>query len=247
MAIQSETELYAPIKQYFEQRGYEVRGEVKHCDLVAIRGEELPVIIELKRSFNIPLLIQGIERLKLTDRVYVAFELPHKGRAPHRLHWEDVRRLCRMLGLGIITVQFFKRKHPIVDIVSEPEPYVPRSNKRAGLQMVKEFKERSGDFNVGGSSKQKIMTAYREKALHCAYLLQRHGPLSPRQLRELTGNSTVSGLLQKNFYRWFARKSRGIYEITSLGEQAVAQYGHVLSSKLADESKFLTKEASLFH
>jgi hypothetical protein len=232
VAIQSETELYAPIKHYFEQRGYEVRGEVKHCDLVAIRGEEPPVIVELKRSFTIPLLVQGMDRLKLSDQVYVAFELPNKGRAPHRLQWEDLRKLCRTLGLGIITVQFFKRKQPVVDLVCEPTPYVPRPNKRAAAKVVQEFKERSGDYNVGGSTQQKLMTAYKEKALHCAYLLQQHGALSPRQLRELTGNKTVSSLLQKNFYRWFARKSRGIYEITPLGQQAVAEYAHVLSAKV---------------
>ena len=62
MPIQTETELYAPIKQYFEQRGYTVRAEMKHCDLVAIRGDEPPIIVELKKSFNIPLLVQGIDR-----------------------------------------------------------------------------------------------------------------------------------------------------------------------------------------
>lgn len=230
MPIQSETELYAPIKQYFEKLGYTVRGEVKHCDLVAMRGEEPPVIVELKKSFNIPLLVQGIDRLKMTDQVYVAFELPNKGRAPHRLHWDDVRRLCRRLGLGIITVQFYKRKQPAVDIVCEPVPYTPRHNKRAAARVVHEFRERSGDYNVGGSTQRKLMTAYREKSLHCAYLIRRQGPLSPRRLRELTGNKNAGDLLQKNFYRWFVRQSRGIYGITPLGEQALDTYSEVASA-----------------
>jgi hypothetical protein len=230
MPIQTETELYAPIKHYFEQRGYTVRGEVKHCDLVAIRGEEPPVIVELKKSFNIPLLVQGIDRLRLTQQVYVAFELPNKGRAPHRLQWEDLRRLCRMLGLGIMTVQFYKRKKPAVDVVCEPTPYTLRPNKRAALQVVHEFHERSGDYNVGGSSKQKLMTAYREKSLLCAFLLREHGPLSPRQLRDFTGNKAVSSLLQKNYYRWFIRQSRGIYHITPLGEKALIEYAHVAAA-----------------
>ncbi|NOU74928.1 hypothetical protein GC098_26665 [Paenibacillus sp. LMG 31458] len=230
MPIQTETELYAPIKHYFEQRGYTVRAEIKHCDLVAIRGDEPPIIVELKKSFNIPLLVQGIDRLRLTDQVYVAFELPNKGRAPHRLQWEEIRRLCRMLGLGVLTVQFFKRKQPAVDLVCEPTPYQLRQNKRAALKVVNEFHERSGDYNVGGSSKQKLMTAYREKSLHCAYLLQQHGPLSPRLLRDFTSNKAVSSLLQKNYYRWFVRQSRGIYHITPLGVQALAEYAHVLAA-----------------
>lgn len=229
MPIHTETELYAPIKQYFEQRGYTVRGEVKHCDLVAIRGDEPPIVVELKKNFNIPLLVQGIERLRLTQQVYVAFELPNKGRAPHRVQWEDIRRLCRMLGLGILTVQFYKRKQPAVDLVCEPTPYTPRPNKRAALQVVNEFHERSGDYNVGGSSKQKLMTAYREKSLHLVYLLDQHGPLSPRQLRNFTGNKAVGSLLQQNYYRWFVRQSRGIYHITPLGEQALVDYAHVVT------------------
>jgi hypothetical protein len=228
MAIRSETELYAPVKQFFEQQGYVVRGEVKHCDIVAIRGEEPPVIIELKKSFTIPLLVQGLDRLKLSEHVYVAFELPHKGRAPHRLSWDDIRRLGRTLGLGIITVQFFQRKQPLVDIICDPTPYIPRSNKRAALRVVNEFRERSGDYNIGGSSQQKLMTAYREKALHCVYLIHQHGPLSPRNLREFTGNPSVSSLLQKNFYRWFVRKSRGIYDITPLGAAALSEFEHVI-------------------
>jgi hypothetical protein len=229
MAIRSETELYAPVKSFFEQRGYTVRGEVKHCDLVAIRGEEPPVIVELKRSFTIPLLVQGLDRLKLSEQVYVAFELPHKGKAPHRLTWEEVRRLSRSLGLGVITVQFFQRKQPLVEVVCEPTPYVLRPNKKAALRVVNEFHERSGDYNVGGSRGTKLMTAYREKALQCVRLIQQHGPLSPRSLRELTGNPAVSGLLQKNYYRWFARKSRGIYDITPLGIEALSSYAHVAS------------------
>jgi hypothetical protein len=230
MPIQTETELYAPIKHFFEQRGYTVRGEVKHCDLVAIRGDEPPVIVELKKSFNIPLLVQGIERLRLTQDVYVAFELPNKGKAPHRLQWEDIRRLCRMLGLGVLTVQFYKRKQPTVDLVCEPTPYILRPNKRASGKLMTEFNERSGDYNVGGSSQQKLMTAYREKSLHCAYLMQQHGPLSPRKLREMTSNMNVSSLLQQNYYRWFVRQSRGIYHLTPGGEKALVEYAHVVTA-----------------
>ncbi len=54
MAIKSETELYAPVKAYLEQLGYEVRGEVRHCDLVAVREEEPPLIVELKKKLLHP-------------------------------------------------------------------------------------------------------------------------------------------------------------------------------------------------
>jgi hypothetical protein len=267
--IKTETELYAPVKSFFEQQGYSVRGEVHHCDLVAIRGEEQPIIVELKRYFSIPLLLQAIDRLRLSRSVYVAFELPNKGRAPHGASWPELRKLCQMLGIGMITVQFFKRKQPSVLVECHPPKasssslaaaapaaallalslpalpsvengdadavplyapaLLPRLNKRAAEGIVREFKERRADYNVGGSSKRKLMTSYREKALHLAQLLQHHGTLSPVRLRELTGNAKAAGLLQKNYYRWFQRVERGIYRLTPLGEEALLTYGHVVA------------------
>ncbi|MNW12736.1 hypothetical protein D3C71_2105020 [compost metagenome] len=74
------------------------------------------------------------------------------------------------------------------------------------------------------------MTAYREKSLQCVYLIREQGPLSPRKLRELTGNPLVSGLLQKNYYRWFVRQSRGIYALSQAGQQALDTYAEVVST-----------------
>jgi hypothetical protein len=264
--IKTETELYAPVKSFFEQQGYLVRGEVHHCDLVAIRGEEQPIIVELKKTFAIPLLLQGIDRLRLSRCVYVAFEMPNKGKAPHGASWPQLRKLCQMLGVGMITVQFFKRKKPAVIVECHPPEasakssqapvsadllalalqvstpaddhdaapmyapaILPRLNKRAAEGIVREFKERRADYNVGGSTKLKLMTSYREKALHLAQLLQHHGTLSPVRLRELTGNARAAGLLQKNYYRWFQRVKRGVYRLTPLGEEALLTYGHVVA------------------
>ena len=42
--------LYPPVKAFLETQGYVVKGEVNGCDLVAIRGEEPPVIVELKND-----------------------------------------------------------------------------------------------------------------------------------------------------------------------------------------------------
>ena len=44
-----ETSLYAPVKTLLESQGYEVKAEVRGCDVVAVRGDEAPVIVELKR------------------------------------------------------------------------------------------------------------------------------------------------------------------------------------------------------
>lgn len=235
MAIQSETELYLPIKHYFEQLGYEVKSEVKDCDLVACHEEQAePVIVELKRTFNLALLHQGIERQRLSSQVYVAVQLVRGQRRPVHLRWSNLRRLCEKLGLGLITVQFYKTKPPAVEVLCEPVDRSSASSRRTASRRTKklltEFNERSGDYNTGGSSQTKIVTAYRECALQCAYLIHKHGPLSPKQLREMTGTVKVNTILQNNFYGWFERVKRGIYQNTAKGEQALQQYDHVIQS-----------------
>lgn len=240
MTIKSETELYSPIKAYLEQLGYQVRGEVRHCDLVAVREEEPPLIVELKKSFSIPLLLQAIDRLRISRSVYVAFERPNKGRAPHGASWPELRKLCGMLGVGMITVQFYKTRKPRVEVECHPpgalassaadQPKEPRHNKYAAGKLMREFHERKADYNVGGSSRRKLITAYREKSLHLASLLRQFGPLSPRQLRNLTGIAQAAGMLQKNFYLWFQRVDRGIYTLSPLGLEALTTYAHVVEA-----------------
>ncbi|CAH0117831.1 DUF2161 domain-containing phosphodiesterase [Paenibacillus sp. CECT 9249] len=242
MAVQHETELYGPIKQYFEGFGYEVKGEVRHCDLVAVApgdgGEDDDiVIVEMKKTFNLALLLQGIERLKSTDQVYLAVERNRTKRGAVNQRWSALTGLCRRLGLGLITVTFYKTKKPFVEVLCKPENAMngARRNKYRQSRLMLEFKERSGDYNVGGSTKRKLVTAYREKALHVAAQLREHGQLSPRRLRDLTGIGSAAAILQHNYYGWFERVSRGVYRLTPSGEQALAQYSHVVSELAAAE------------
>ncbi len=229
MSIRLETELYAPIKLFLQHQGYEVRAEVKHCDLLAVRGDEPLVIIELKKTLNLPLLVQGIQRKQYTDLVYIAIELPPKGKAPHGLTWSEIRQLCGMLSLGLITVHFDQTNKPTVDVICEPIPYPLRTNIRGKRKLLHEFYQRSGDYNIGGSSQQKVMTAYRERALHCAYVIHTRGALSPREIRVLTGNKSISNLLQKNYYQWFVRTHRGIYDLTSEGVAALTIHSEIIA------------------
>src|SRR5438477_9318086 len=71
-----ETALYMPVKQFLERRGYEVKAEVRGCDLVARRGDEPLVVVELKLRLNLTLILQGVDRLALTERVYLALPRP---------------------------------------------------------------------------------------------------------------------------------------------------------------------------
>ena len=89
-----ESTLYLPVKTFLEVQGYEVKGEVNGCDLVAIRGEEPPVIVELKTTFSLNLVFQGIARQDLSDTVYLAVP-PF---AERTVRARDALSLCRRLG-----------------------------------------------------------------------------------------------------------------------------------------------------
>ena len=222
-----EATLYAPVKKYLEQRGYEVKGEVRGCDLVARRGEEPPVIVELKLRFNLALVLQGINRLALTERVYLAVPRPERrarggALAPDR---PEIRKLCRRLGLGLMLVGFGQKA---VEILEEPVPYRPRQAKSRALRLLDEFSCRIGDANVGGAVGIPLVTAYRQDALRCARALALYGPMSVGALRATAGVPRAARILQQNVYGWFDRVERGIYRLTSPGDQALNRFADAI-------------------
>jgi len=235
VAVRHETELYGPLKAYFEARGYEVKGEVMHCDMVAVKPDEgATLIVEMKKTFTLALLLQGVERLRLCDRVALAVERNRGKSGAVNQRFGDLAELCRLLGLGLLTVTFFKTKAPVVDVLCEPgDPPVRgmRRTRRERLQL--EFRERSGDYNVGGSTKRKLVTAYREKALRCAWALREHGPLAPRRIAELTGNRNAGAFMRSDYYGWFERVERGVYRLRPAGEAALGEYADVVAAWLA--------------
>ncbi len=212
-----ETDLSPPIRALLEAQGFTVRSEVKHCDITAVRGEEL-VIVELKRRFDATLLLQAVKRQQLTDSVYVALPRPVWNR-----HWRSIRLLLRRLELGLLLVSLNRATAP-VEVAFHPLPYVRRKRKRAKRAVLQEIENRSGDFNQGGSRGRKLATAYRENAIHIACCLERFGPLRPAQLRALgTGPKTLS-ILYANFYGWFERVDRGVYALRAQGQAGLKEF-----------------------
>lgn len=229
MANRKESDLYAPIKAFLEEQGYTVRGEVRDCDLVGLRGEDL-VIVELKVAFNLALLLQGVQRQGLTDAVYLAVEAPRRGQGGPR--WSEIKGLCRRLGLGLILVHF-TGKAPTVEVICDPEPYTPRKQPKMRGRLLREFQRRSGDHNTGGSTRRPIVTAYREESLRIAAFLQQAGPSAPKAVRAATGIERAGQMLQKDYYGWFERVNKGIYQVTPAGEQALRQYADVVGEQVA--------------
>jgi hypothetical protein len=222
-----EAALYSPVKQYLEGQGYEVKGEVRGCDLVARRGDEPPVIVELKLRFNLPLVLQGVDRLAMTERVYLAVPRPKRRArggplAPER---PEIRKLCRRLGLGLILVGLARKT---VEILEEPVPYRPRQAKSRALRLLDEFSRRIGDANVGGAVGVPLVTAYRQDALRCARVLALYGPMRLAALRAVAGVPRAAGILQRNVYGWFDRIERGIYRLTPEGDRALSRFAEAI-------------------
>lgn len=219
-----EKDLYKPIQTNFVREGYEVYGEVKDCDIVAVKGDEL-IVIELKLLLSVDLLIQAAKRLRLTDQVYVAIPKPK-----HRMNskaWKDKCYLIRRLELGLILVSFSGRGTK-AEIMFHPSPFTQRKStgqsrvKRNAL--MKEINGRSADFNIGGSNRTKIMTAYKENCIQIACCLEKLGPLSPKALTQLETGAKTSSILTKNYYGWFERIKRGTYVLSEKGRQEISEH-----------------------
>jgi hypothetical protein len=209
-----ESDLYAPVKALLEGQGYSVKGEVRGCDVVAVRGDEPPVIVELKRAFGMGLVLQGVNRLTLSDTVYLAV-----GTWPKNMR--DVKKLCRRLGVGLMIVSDAR-----VDVLLDPAPYKPRKDARRVGRLIGEHQRRVGDPNRGGSStKVPMMTAYRQQALRCANLLAKNGPMKVALLRVQAEAPKALAILSQDHYGWFERVDRGTYGLTPKGRAGLEQHG----------------------
>ena len=216
MARISETDLYAPVKALLERQGYVVKAEVGAVDVVGRRGDEPPVIVELKTSFSLTLLQQAVARLAITDNVYVC--VPRQsGRASWKALQANVK-LCRRLGIGVITVRL---SDGFTETLADPGPYTPRKSPNKAKALLREFDRLRGDPNVGGATRQGIVTGYRQDAIACAEFLASEGPSKGAVVAKATGVKTATRLMADNHYGWFERVAVGIYGLTEVGRAAI--------------------------
>jgi hypothetical protein len=228
----AETVLYDPVRDWLVANGYTVRAEVRDCDVVAVRGDEL-VAIELKTTLGLALLAQAARRQRHADSVYVAVPRPsNRGRWLARAR--DTLHLLRRLELGLLLVAGRGRRGPAVEVVLHPLPFQRRRRAAERRAVLTEVAGRSGDYNRGGSSRTALVTAYREGALRVACGLEHLGAAAPRSLRALgTGERTLA-ILSDNVYGWFERVARGVYRLSPRGAAALADYPALVPRLRAD-------------
>ena len=223
----SESDMYAPVRDYFSRHGYTVRAEVKGCDLAAERDGEL-VVVELKKAFSLKLVYQALRRLSVTEQTYVAIPRPKSSDTPE---YQGMLRLIKRLELGLITVAM---DSPIktVDVLVYPEQRPrPARDPQKRKVLLKELNGRILDLNKGGASRCGIITAYRERCIKTACIIKCRGAKRPKELVDDYGcEKDTAAILQRNVYGWFTRIKRGVYGLSEDGEKsfeepnAIAEY-----------------------
>lgn len=214
-----ESDLYPPVKRFLESQGYEVKGEVQDCDVVAVRGEEAPAVVELKLVLNLEVVLQAVDRLTLTPKVYIG--IPEHCKALRRRRKRRVLKLLRMLGLGLVAIDP-DRETGGVDVLIDPGEYRPRRSKHRRERLLGEFVKRVGDPNLGGADKRKgIVTAYRQRALAIARFLREHGPAKASHVARTLGEPKARDILYRNVYGWFDRVSYGVYKLSPRGRREI--------------------------
>lgn len=220
----AETDLYPPVRDYLLARGFTVRAEVRHCDVAAKKGEAL-IVIELKLSINLTVVAQAVKRQQLTDAVYIAIPRP-----PDRRKWmartKDARRVLRRLELGLLLVSTTPGEQA-VEVIFHPLPAARQKRKAPRKVLLEEMDNRSADFNAGGSTRKKLVTAYRENAVRIAACLAVLGPSSPKSLRALGTGAKTLAILHRNVYGWFERVDRGVYALGPRGQEELASYAEL--------------------
>ncbi|MCP4216890.1 MAG: hypothetical protein GY765_19725 [bacterium] len=213
-----ESDLYPPLKQFLESEGYEVKGEVQDCDVLAVRGKEAPVVVELKLSLNLDVVLQAVDRLSLTPKVYIG--IPKKSKILNRRR-KHIMKLLKMLGLGLVEIDS-AREIAGVKVLLDPGEYKPRKSKHRRERLLGEFRKRVGDPNLGGSDKRKgVMTAYRQQALAIAHFLREQGPTKASHVARALDEPKARNILYRNVYGWFDRVSLGVYALSPRGKQEI--------------------------
>lgn len=213
-----EADLYAPVKAYLTRQGYVVKGEVGAADVVGRRGDDV-VIVELKLGFSLALFHQGIERLAVSDDVYVAVPAGGKTKA-----LRNNVKLARRLGLGVLSVRL---RDGFVEALADPGPYAARKIKKKKTKMLKAFDRLEGDPNEGGATRHGIVTGYRQDALKCARFLAVHGPSKGSKVAEWAEVPVATRIMRDDHYGWFERVSVGVYGLTKAGTKGIKDWGDV--------------------
>ena len=215
-----ESDLYEPVKKLLEENGFDVQAEVKGCDIAAKKDDEL-IIVELKKNFNLKLVYQVLERKTLSENVYAAIPRPKNFKDKNV---RNMQKLLEKIKVGLIVVSTDSELKRAEEIFA-PGESASRKNTRKRKIIDKEIEERKMSVNTGGVNNTQIMTAYRERAVALACIMERFGNISTNILKQIYGDNKAAALARSNFYGWFEKTERGVYALSENGREYLKNNG----------------------
>ena len=221
-----ESELFGPIRDYFEAYGYRCDGEVGQIDLY-MQKDGVSVAVELKVTLDFKAVRQAALRQRVADTVFIGICRSKRARGKE---FSEKLYLLRRLGIGLITVSPSTGQ---VEIVSEPVisglEEIRARNKRKRAFLEEEFRRRVVRGNTGGVNQGLRMTGYREDALRVLDALSTpDGEENARQIHRKCGVKKTASILRNNYYGWFLRSPEGAYTLTDAGRAALTEYADTL-------------------
>jgi hypothetical protein len=138
-------------------------------------------------------VLQAVDRTSACNEIWLAVDASKRGR--RREKDARVKKLCRFLGFGLLTVI----AEGVVEVVAEPAPWKPRRDAKQRSRIVEEHRRRKGDPVIGGSTRVPQMTAYRQQALVVPHALAG----TPSRHRDLRISAPdAAKIVQGNVYGW---------------------------------------------
>lgn len=219
-----ETELFEPVKLLFKEAGYKVNGEVLGCDVTCFKEDDCGnceiAVVELKLRMSVELLAQANERQARADSVYVAIPRPKKFTTKGK--WKNIFSLFKRLGIGLI---FVDTDLSIASIIIKAKgDNDKRKNYKRREALIKEASLRTEECNVGGTLRTEIVTYYKEQCIYIACCLKRNKELKTSELRELGASKNCANMCRINYYGWFEKVGRCIYELTDKGYEDLQNF-----------------------
>lgn len=234
-----ENELFYPLKKFFEKMGYIVEGEVKECDIL-VKTESDYMVIELKTDFNFKVVLQATQRQKMFDYVYIA--LPIYKIKQRNNSFREKLHLLKRLGIGLLLVNPVTKEVECMQQPLEAErTQVMARNKIKKERVITEFEKRIVKNNVGGSSRSKITTFYRQQCLQVAYLLKDKPQSAADLAKSGMDRKRIYTILKSNVYGWFDKVEKGIYQLSDSGRQAIQSEAKIIKllMKELEENKVI--------
>jgi len=224
-----ETDLHDPIAEWLENQGCKVQAEVKDIDLLGVYKDDLTIAVELKKQLNLEVLGQAVERQTRADVVYIA--VIEQRQMKRKKRFKTTVAILKRLNIGLLLVDFNEKGSPakVTEHLSPDYPCDTRKIKRPApskkRKMLKEFNERKLSVNTAGSTRKKTMTVYKEQMYELARQIRHLEIAEPKRLAlEGMSSAAVRNALYKNYYGWFERVSRGKYQLSSEGMQALEAF-----------------------